>query len=511
MTKHKYTSTADLDMRDKFGLAPGEGHKAEQSQDIDYKKRCDDLEWANKSLSNQLQEHSDALQSRGIPVQPTEDTVERVATAMSAVYEDFWKERGIKGDQDWEAYIPLAKAAITAMNYGAVARDIDKTREAAQEQGVKVPSAPALTDTLNQKCFNAAREAYLDAFPDAAEVTYDGLRAGIRVYLAAQSSEIPSGTLIQVLQSRLKKSSEDWRSTRTHQMNLIREAETGVWEEALKLAKEHAPREIRVDDGADEYLRQASEGAYLSYIEKAKSTPCCGWEQKIKSGQFGQAEMDAHAKMNQLLGKHQAYADVRKALREPKRESAYQTGGVKAGIMNAIIASENNKHEDGRRKGHTKLVVTKGGVPYADQAQGVRDFHEACKGTPFKSDDPEFSPEAAHYAWQAWLYKTDTEKCDRDAALLCAIRSYLYHVDHYSPKRESGERAKTKDLVNMIRMKLERRFQTSDYLPDGYAEPFTCRARVTDMCQDVMAHVREIHSLAERALNSIEDGSADGL
>lgn len=76
------------------------------------------------------------------------------------------------------------------------------------------------------------------------------------------------------------------------------------------------------------------------------------------------------------------------------------------------------------------------------------------------------------------------------------------------PKRESGERAKTKDLVNMIRMKLERRFQTADYMPDSYAEPHSCRGLVTDMCQDFMTHVREIHTLAERALNSIEDGSA---
>lgn len=77
-----------------------------------------------------------------------------------------------------------------------------------------------------------------------------------------------------------------------------------------------------------------------------------------------------------------------------------------------------------------------------------------------------------------------------------------------STKRESSERAKTKDLVNMIRMKLERRFQTADYMPDSYAEPHSCRGLVTDMCQDFMTHVREIHTLAERALNSIEGGQS---
>jgi hypothetical protein len=55
-------------------------------------------------------------------------------------------------------------------------------------------------------------------------------------------------SLIEVFQKRLDKSAEDWRNTRTHQMSLIREAETAIWEEALKLAKEHAQSEIRLND-----------------------------------------------------------------------------------------------------------------------------------------------------------------------------------------------------------------------------------------------------------------------
>ena len=72
------------------------------------------------------------------------------------------------------------------------------------------------------------------------------------------------------------------------------------------------------------------------------------------------------------------------------------------------------------------------------------------------------------------------------------------------PKRESGERPKTKDLLDVIRMKLERRFQVADYLQDGFQEDPPARAVVTDVCQDIMAHVREIHALAERAINGIE-------
>jgi len=75
----------------------------------------------------------------------------------------------------------------------------------------------------------------------------------------------------------------------------------------------------------------------------------------------------------------------------------------------------------------------------------------------------------------------------------------------YAAPKNPGERAKTKSLLDVIRMKLERRFQVSDYLMDGFREDPPARAVVTDICQDVMAHVREIHALAERALKSVED------
>jgi hypothetical protein len=161
-----------------------------------------------------------------------------------------------------------------------------------------------LPSTLNRI---ALEKAAVVAYGEVVYPKDDGAQAAaeriIKAYLAAipNSGEIPVATIHHNPACNLK---YPCNCPRTY--------------EAPK--REVRPSEIRFDDGADEYLRQASECAYLSYIEKAKSTPCCGWEQKIKSGQFGQAEMDAHAKMNQLLGKHQAYADVRKALREPKRE-----------------------------------------------------------------------------------------------------------------------------------------------------------------------------------------------
>jgi hypothetical protein len=45
------------------------------------------------------------------------------------------------------------------MNHGAVARDIDKTREVAKELGVEVSPAPASTHTLN-RCLTAFERAY---------------------------------------------------------------------------------------------------------------------------------------------------------------------------------------------------------------------------------------------------------------------------------------------------------------------------------------------------------------
>lgn len=95
----------------------------------------------------------------------------------------------------------------------------------------------------------------------------------------------------------------------------------------------------------------------------------------------------------------------------------------------------NGKNKDARRKGHSKLVVTRGGVPYADQAQGLRDFHEACKGDPHQPQKDDLDPMAAVHAWDVWLHKTDVEKVDRDAALLHAIGAYLVHCE---PKREMG-------------------------------------------------------------------------
>lgn len=99
----------------------------------------------------------------------------------------------------------------------------------------------------------------IDPSIPAAEIHVQGggKEVGRIVNIGKASDISPTSTLIQILQVRLDKSAEDWRNTRTHQMNLIREAETGIWEEALKLAKEHAPSKIPVNEGDIERVARA--------------------------------------------------------------------------------------------------------------------------------------------------------------------------------------------------------------------------------------------------------------
>lgn len=102
---------------------------------------------------------------------------------------------------------------------------------------------------------------------------------------------------------------------------------------------------------------------------------------------------------------------------------------------------------DGRRMGHSKLLVTKDGVPYADQAQGVRDFKEAWWGTLCHPQKDDIDPLAAIEAWKVWLHNTDAEKMDRDAALLHAIRDYLQHAQ---PEREMSALRVREEFVKRI-------------------------------------------------------------
>jgi len=65
-----------------------------------------------------------------------------------------------------------------------------------------------------------------------------------------------------------------------------------------------------------ERLVARGENAYCRMISQARTDECLGWEAKIDHGKFGKPEMDAHATMNELLGKHRGLMDAVKLLRE---------------------------------------------------------------------------------------------------------------------------------------------------------------------------------------------------
>ena len=61
---------------------------------------------------------------------------------------------------------------------------------------------------------------------------------------------------------------------------------------------------------AVEELKIESDNAYCRSLDIARTPPCLGWEAKVKAGQFGKPELDAHTFCAHLDGKHRAYSDA---------------------------------------------------------------------------------------------------------------------------------------------------------------------------------------------------------
>lgn len=62
------------------------------------------------------------------------------------------------------------------------------------------------------------------------------------------------------------------------------------------------------------HLQALGDRAYCDYIAKMKTNECLGWEEKVRTKKFGQAELTAHTKAGELLGKHRAFAEAVAAL-----------------------------------------------------------------------------------------------------------------------------------------------------------------------------------------------------
>ena len=52
------------------------------------------------------------------------------------------------------------------------------------------------------------------------------------------------------------------------------------------------------------------ENAYGDMISVARRDESLGWEIKVERGEFGRKELDSHAKIGELLGRHRALAEA---------------------------------------------------------------------------------------------------------------------------------------------------------------------------------------------------------
>lgn len=73
----------------------------------------------------------------------------------------------------------------------------------------------------------------------------------------------------------------------------------------------HAAEPVKVP--SDE-LEGLADRAYCQYIEQMRRPECLAWEQKVKDRRFGEAELNAHTKAGEFLGRHRAFSEARALL-----------------------------------------------------------------------------------------------------------------------------------------------------------------------------------------------------
>ncbi|MGB5807790.1 hypothetical protein [Castellaniella sp.] len=76
-------------------------------------------------------------------------------------------------------------------------------------------------------------------------------------------------------------------------------------------------------------LRSRADAAYSAYIQQMRSRECLGWERKVKTGKFGEAELKAHTKAGEFLGRHRAFSECADMLsRYGSSQPAYGHSGT---------------------------------------------------------------------------------------------------------------------------------------------------------------------------------------
>ena len=59
-----------------------------------------------------------------------------------------------------------------------------------------------------------------------------------------------------------------------------------------------------------ERLQARADNAYVDYINWCRRDECLGWEAKIEKGVLGLAELEAHKRAAEALGRHRALQEV---------------------------------------------------------------------------------------------------------------------------------------------------------------------------------------------------------
>lgn len=126
----------------------------------------------------------------------------------------------------------------------------------------------------------------------------------------------------------------DTRSTQPAESDLVKCAECGAklipvrpgkWQHPDCSQSSWASEPVVADAPVpSDDLQDLSDRAYCQYIEQMRRPECLGWEQKVKDGRFGEAELKAHTKAGEFLGRHHAFSEAAALLaRYGKTQPAY--------------------------------------------------------------------------------------------------------------------------------------------------------------------------------------------
>lgn len=121
-------------------------------------------------------------------------------------------------------------------------------------------------------------------------------------------------------------------------------------------------------------LRELSRRAYCEYIAQCQREESRGFERKLKDGEFGKAELDAHMRAGELLGRHRAFAEATNLLAQPPAPLTEEPW---------LYAIEET-NEDGKKSWHDGEQCVFGDRQSAqDEVDSLNDAVEDWQGTPY--------------------------------------------------------------------------------------------------------------------------------